>query len=113
MCRSIHLPSASSVSELQDRFASIVAPVAAKYNMSLDAFGKTVGLEAATWGHVKLSDAFKSALEPAPVTPTTGSGPYELLSGTVLSTLKTNLRTDNFPDAAIVSPGLNLGTPQF
>ncbi|OJA18441.1 hypothetical protein AZE42_05816, partial [Rhizopogon vesiculosus] len=96
----------SSVSELQDRFTNIVAPVAAKYNMSLDAFGKTVGLEVPTWGLVKLSDAFASALEPAPVTPTTGSGPYELLSGTVLSTLKTNLRTDNPPDDAVVTPGL-------
>ncbi|KAG2125028.1 hypothetical protein DEU56DRAFT_825962 [Suillus clintonianus] len=99
----------SSVSELQDRFASIVAPVAAKHNMSLNAFGKPIGLEAPTWGLVKVSDAFGSALEPAPVTPTTGSGPYKLLSGTVLSTLQTNLRTDDFPDVSVVSPGLSLG----
>ncbi|KAG1786028.1 carboxypeptidase S [Suillus plorans] len=100
----------SSVSELQDRFASIVAPVAAKHNMSLNAFGKEIGLEASTtWGLVKVSDAFGSALEPAPVTPTTGSGPYELLSGTILSTLKTNLRTDDFPEFSVVSPGLSLG----
>lgn len=99
----------SSVSELQDRFASIVAPVAAKHNMSLDAFGKQIGFEASTWGSVKVSEAFASALEPAPVTPTIGSGPYELLSGTVLSTLKTNLRTDNFPEFSVVSPGLSLG----
>lgn len=92
---------------------NIVGPVAAKYNMSLDAFGEAVGLEAPTWGRVKLSDAFKSALEPAPVTPTAGSGPYELLSGTVLSTLKTNLRTNNFPEDAVISPGLNLGTIQI
>lgn len=99
----------SSVSELQDRFASIVAPVAAKYNMSLDAFGKQINLEASTWGLVKISEAFGSGLEPAPVTPTTGSGPYELLSGTVLSTLKTNLRTDGLPEFSVVSPGLSLG----
>lgn len=99
----------SSVSELQDRFASIVAPVATKHNMSVDAFGKPIGSVAPTWGLVKVSDAFASALEPAPVTPTTGSGPYELLSGTVLSTLKTNLRTDDFPESSVVSPGLSLG----
>lgn len=100
----------SSVSELQNRFASIVAPVAAKHNMSLNAFGKEIGLEASTtWGLVKVSDAFGSGLEPAPVTPTTGSGPYELLSGTILSTLKTNLRTDDFPEFSVVSPGLSLG----
>jgi Gly-Xaa carboxypeptidase len=77
--------------------------------MSVDAFGKPIGSVAPTWGLVKVSDAFASALEPAPVTPTTGSGPYELLSGTVLSTLKTNLRTDDFPESSIVSPGLSLG----
>jgi Gly-Xaa carboxypeptidase len=80
--------------------------------MSLDAFGMAVGLEAPTWGQIKLSDAFESALEPAPVTPITGSGPYDLLSGTVLSTLKTNLRTDNQPDNAVISPGLSLGKPE-
>ncbi|KAG1860316.1 hypothetical protein DFJ58DRAFT_779286 [Suillus subalutaceus] len=99
----------SSVSELQDRFVSIVAPVAAKYNMSLDAFGKQINPEASTWGLVKVSEAFGAGLEPAPVTPTTGSGPYELLSGTLLSTLKTNLRTDDFPEFSVVSPGLSLG----
>lgn len=78
--------------------------------MSLNAFGKEIGLEASTtWGLVKVSDAFGSGLEPAPVTPTTGSGPYELLSGTILSTLKTNLRTDDFPEFSVVSPGLSLG----
>ncbi|KAG1864846.1 hypothetical protein F4604DRAFT_1882028 [Suillus subluteus] len=91
----------SSVSELQDRFVSIVAPVAAKYNMSLDAFGKQINPEASTWGLVK------------PVTPTTGSGPYELLSGTLLSTLKTNLRTDDFPEFSVVSPGLSLDTRHY
>jgi len=108
-----HSTFASSTTELQERFADVVAPIAAKHNMSLDAFGTTVGLEAPRWGHVKLSDAFQSALEPAPVTPTAGSGPYELLSGTILSTLKTNLRTDNLPDEVVVSPGLSLGTLQF
>ncbi|KAH7913034.1 hypothetical protein BJ138DRAFT_1146880 [Hygrophoropsis aurantiaca] len=99
----------SSPSELMDRFSGIVAPVAAKHNMSLNAFGKSINANDATWGEIRLSDAFNTALEPAPVTPTTASGPYELLSGTILSTLKSNLRTDDFPTSAVVAPALSLG----
>ncbi|KAH7926427.1 carboxypeptidase S [Leucogyrophana mollusca] len=103
----------SSPSALMDRFASIVLPVAAKHNMSLDAFGEVISADGPAWGQIRLSDAFNTALEPAPVTPTTGSGPYELLSGTILSTLKTNLRTDEFPSSAVVSPSLSLDTKHY
>ncbi|KAF8449399.1 hypothetical protein L210DRAFT_3388880 [Boletus edulis BED1] len=96
----------SSPAELTDRFIDITLPVAAKHNMTLDAFGKMVGSQGPSWGTIRLSDAFDSALVPAPVTPTTGSRPYELLSGTIRSTLETHLRTDGLPMTAVVSPGL-------
>ena len=99
----------SSPAELMDRFTTITLPVAAKHNMTLDAFGKTVGMQGPSWGTIRLYDAFNSSLVPAPVTPTTGSGPYELLSGTILSTLQTHLRTDGLPTSAVVSPGLSTG----
>ena len=99
----------SSPAELIDRFINITLPVAAKHNMTLVAFGKTVGSQGPSWGTIRLNDAFNSSLMPAPVTPTTGSGPYELLSGTIRSTFQTHLRTDGFPTYAVVSPGLSTG----
>ncbi|KAG9309489.1 hypothetical protein JVU11DRAFT_10460 [Chiua virens] len=97
----------SSLNKLIDRFIDVTLPVAAKHNMSLEAFGKTVRLESpSSWGTIRLSDAFDGSLVPAPVTPTTGSGPYELLSGTIRSALQSHLRTDGLPTSAIVSPGL-------
>ncbi|KAH0836413.1 hypothetical protein J3R83DRAFT_8014 [Lanmaoa asiatica] len=99
----------SSLAELMDHFTEITLSVAAKHNMTLEAFGKTVGSQGPSWGTIRLSDAFDSALVPAPVTPTTGSGPYELLSGTIRSTLQTHLRTDELPRSAVVAPGLSTG----
>ncbi|EGN95017.1 hypothetical protein SERLA73DRAFT_61542 [Serpula lacrymans var. lacrymans S7.3] len=103
----------SSVSALQERFASIVNPIAAKYNMSLDAFGELVESGAPAYGQVRLSQAFGSSLEPAPVSPTIGSGPYELLSGTIISTLQTHLRSTEPQRPAVVSPGLSLDTRHY
>jgi len=99
----------SSIPELTSRFISITLPVAEKYNMSLDAFGEMVGSLGPSWGSIRLQDAFNNTLVPAPVTPSIGSGPYELLSGTIRSTLQTHIRTDEFPRTAVVSPGLMTG----
>lgn len=99
----------SSTTALMNRFTNIALLVAAKHNMTLEAFGETVGLEGPSWGTIRLYDAFGGALEPAPVTPTTGSGPYELLSGTIRSALQTHLRTDGLPRTTVVSPGLTTG----
>lgn len=98
----------SSPAELMDHFTDIALPVAVKYNMTLGVFGETVGLQGPSWGAIHLYDAFNSSLAPA-VTPTTGSGPYELLSGTIRSTLQTHLRTDSLPTSSVVSPGLITG----
>ena len=99
----------SSPDELMDRFINITLPVTVKHNMTLVAFGKTVRSQDPSWGTIRLSDAFNSSLVPAPVTPTTGSGPYELLSGTIRSTFQTHLHTDGLPTTAIISPGLSVG----
>lgn len=99
----------SSLAELIDRFINITFPVAVKHNMTLEAFGQTVGSQGPSWGTIRLHEAFNSPLMPAPVTPTTGSGPYELLSGTIQSTFQTHLRTDGLPTTVVVSPGLSTG----
>ena len=99
----------SSPAELMDRFTTITRPVAARHNMTLEAFGKSMGSLGPLRGTIRLYDAFNSSLVPAPVTPTTGSGPYELLSGTILSTFQTRLRSNWLPTSAVVSPGIMIG----
>ncbi|KAF8549259.1 carboxypeptidase S [Imleria badia] len=103
----------SSPAELKDRTIDITLPVATKHNMTVVAFGKPVGSQGPSWGTIHLSVAFNHSLVPAPVTPTMGSGPYELLSGTIRSTFQTHLRTDGLPTSAIVSPGVSTDTKHY
>ena len=99
----------SSLSELTAHFTDVTLPVATKHNMTLNAFGRTVGPQGPSWGTIRLYDAYNTALAPAPVTPITGNGPYELLSGTIRSTFETHLRTDQLPKFAVVSPWISTG----
>lgn len=102
----------SSALELQERFANITAPLAKAFNLTFDAFGANVepaNAEAPSSGHLALSDAFDSALDPAPVTPTTGSGAWELLSGSILFEFKSSPRSEIRSKPAAVAPGLSLG----
>ncbi|KAL5537075.1 hypothetical protein ACEPAF_898 [Sanghuangporus sanghuang] len=105
----------SSVSVLEDRFVSIVSPLAKKFNLSVDAFGNdrfSYPLES-SFGQLVLSDAFDSALDPAPVTPTFGNGPWELLSGSILFTFTTNQRSAKSDETYFVAPGLSLDTRYY
>lgn len=84
--------------------------MANSFNISVDAFGTHYGnlsMEGA-FGHLQLSDAYGTQLEPAPVTPTFGSGPYELLAGTVISALGSSNRT-NIPKKVFLAPSLSTG----
>ncbi|CAE6428447.1 unnamed protein product [Rhizoctonia solani] len=88
----------SSVSALQDAITGKLLPLAEEYNLTLTAFSHanvTIG----RGGNIKLSDAFDTALEPAPVSPTEGSeaAAYRLLSGVIRKTRG---------DKTIVSPAL-------
>ncbi|KAJ8095210.1 hypothetical protein PM082_010432 [Marasmius tenuissimus] len=95
----------SSTRAVQDHITGLVLPIAKEYNLSLDAFG-TNASEGLT-GRVVLSEAFYSALEPSPVTPVTKSGPYDLLSGTIKSTLQSSARYT--ADDIVIVPSLGLG----
>ncbi|KIP03578.1 hypothetical protein PHLGIDRAFT_31748 [Phlebiopsis gigantea 11061_1 CR5-6] len=83
----------SSVGALKSHLVSTVKPVADKFNLSVDAFGMQLGDVASSYGQVSLRDAFGTGLEPAPVTPGAGHGPYDLLSGTIRNVLATSPRT--------------------
>ncbi|VDC06086.1 unnamed protein product [Peniophora sp. CBMAI 1063] len=97
----------SSVAELQERYRGVLGLVATELNLSLDAFGSLLASDALS-GHVKLSDAYGTALNPAPVTPTFGSAPWEILSGTILSSIQTSGRKEA-EKPVIVAPGLGIG----
>ncbi|KZV72465.1 carboxypeptidase S [Peniophora sp. CONT] len=100
----------SSVAELQGRYCDVLGPVATELNLSLDAFGSPFFTDAygLSSGHIRLSDAYGTALDPVPVTPTFGSTPWEILSGTILSSIKTSGR-EEASKPIIVAPGIGLG----
>ncbi|KAI0342968.1 carboxypeptidase S [Trametopsis cervina] len=98
----------SSVGALEARVLDVLSPVAAKYNLTVDAFGKIIG-DPSSVAKLTLSDVFKNALEPAPITPTTGSAPYELLSGVIQNVFATSKRAAYEGKKVIVAPSILLG----
>ncbi|WVR09460.1 hypothetical protein IAU60_006527 [Kwoniella sp. DSM 27419] len=90
---------ASSVAELQQQMVEVLAPVAFKLGLSMEAFGKEIKHHSCHYdehdfgkhdepkaGKVILNVAFNHTLEPAPVSPYTLDSPaWRLLSGTVRS----------------------------
>ncbi|KAH9921729.1 carboxypeptidase S [Epithele typhae] len=99
----------SSIAELQARIASVAAPVAARFGLALDAFGRTViagaGEEA---GAMRIEDAWGTALEPAPLTPMGESGPFRLLSGTIVGVLGASNRT-GYDKKTFIAPSMSTG----
>ncbi|KAG8770390.1 hypothetical protein FRC12_004298 [Ceratobasidium sp. 428] len=77
----------SSLSALQESITSKLLPLAQKYNLTLSAFSDKT-LTTGGLGTLKLSDAFGTALPPAPLTPTEGkeAAAYRLLSGVIRKT---------------------------
>ena len=103
----------STVAVVQARYVDLLAPIASRLNLSFEAFGKQFVHgnrdDEDFVGRVTLTDAYGTALDPAPISPTAGNGPWELLSGTILSTLETALRSKYAEKDAVVVPGLSLG----
>lgn len=90
----------------------MLSPVAAKYNLTVDAFGKIIG-DPSSVAKLTLSDVFKNALEPAPITPTAGSAPYELLSGVIQNVFATSKRAAYEGKKVIVAPSILLGASHW
>lgn len=78
----------SSVGALKDTITSLFTSFTADRKLSLNAFGKDVHISSSSGlipiANVTISEAFGSALQPAPVTPT-GTQAWHLLSGTIRS----------------------------
>ena len=87
MCVLIYQPSTSSVGEVQTRDTALLEKLAQSFNLSYNAFGKDIHTgEGPKYGTLVLSDAWGTALEPAPVTPTgNDAAAFQLLSGTIKS----------------------------
>jgi Gly-Xaa carboxypeptidase len=99
----------SSVGDVKQADAKRLQDLAARFNLSYTAFGERLtDTESPASGALDLSDAFESALEPAPVSPTS-EGPYKLLAGTIRATYSRR-RADTVDDREVfVAPGMMTG----
>ncbi|KAG9119675.1 hypothetical protein FRC07_005184, partial [Ceratobasidium sp. 392] len=93
----------SSIPELQESITAKLLPLAQKYNLTLSSFSSNQTLTTGGLGTLTLSDAFGTALKPAPLTPTEGkeAAAYRLLSGVIRKT-----RGDK---KTVVSPSIMTG----
>ncbi|OCH84737.1 carboxypeptidase S [Obba rivulosa] len=97
----------SSVDDVKQHILGVLLPIATKFNLTLDAFGKNISAGTGNGGHVVLSDAWGPGLEPSPVTPTGIADPFAILAGTIKATFTTTEGYDK--KGVIVSPMLSLG----
>ncbi|EJD07407.1 carboxypeptidase S [Fomitiporia mediterranea MF3/22] len=90
-----------SVEAVKERDTKVIVELAEKFNLTYNAFGQT--LLSGGSGSLTLSDAWGTALEPAPVTPI-DAAPYKLLSGTIRSAYAVNHDED-----IKIAPGIMTG----
>ncbi|KAG6897438.1 hypothetical protein C0992_001599, partial [Termitomyces sp. T32_za158] len=100
----------SSVGEIKTHDAELLSRLAKEFNLTYTAFGKELSVEGApSAGKLTLSDAFGTALEPAPVTSTTPDAvPWYILSGTIKATYDSH-RSLAGANEIIVGPGMPSG----
>ena len=91
---------------MKDRDEQLLASLADTFNLTYNAFGKSI--RSGSSGSLTLTDAWGTALEPAPVSPT-DSDAYKLLSGTIQSTYNTHSNLDAGADEIKVAPGIMTG----
>ncbi len=100
----------SSVATVKERDTNVLKPLAKEFNLTYTAFGSAISAEDGTAaGILTLTDAWGTALEPAPVTPTSeDSVPWQLLSGTIKATFNAHRGLEG-EDNIFVSPGIMTG----
>jgi len=105
------ISASSSVGKTQDYDMQLLKPLAEKFNLTFNAFGSQISGEGfASAGSLTLSDAFNTALEPAPITPTgKNAAPYQLLSGTIKATYNSHRNLMDDEDAIFITPGMMSG----
>lgn len=100
----------SSVKKTMVHDTHLVESLAKDFNLTYYAFGTRISEEGApSSGTLTLSDVFRSAHEPAPVTPTgKNAAPYQFLSGTIKAAYNSH-RSLQGSDTIVVSPGMPSG----
>ena len=99
----------STISTVQERDTHILKHLAKEFNLTFTAFGTDISPDGApTAGRLILTDAWGTGLEPAPVTPTDDSAPWQLLSGTIKATYNAHRDLEG-ADNIVVSPGILSG----
>ncbi|KAJ7245152.1 carboxypeptidase S [Mycena haematopus] len=104
----------SSVAETMAHDTALLADLAAQFNLSYTAFGKTISPQGVpAYGTLTLKDAYGTSLEPAPVSPIAGKGSeaYQLLSGTIKATYAAHRGLDltGGKEGIAVAPGMSTG----
>lgn len=94
--------------------AALLKKLATEFNLSYTAFGQAISPPGApAYGTLTLKDAYGTSLEPAPVSPISGSdsAPYQLLSGTIKATYAAHrgLAAVEADSAISVAPGMSTG----
>jgi Gly-Xaa carboxypeptidase len=100
----------SSVAVVQERDTNLLEHLAKEFNLTFTAFGSAISTgDGPTAGTLTLTDEWGTALEPAPITPTSeDSAPWQLLSGTIKAAFNAHRGLDG-DDNILVSPGIMTG----
>lgn len=100
----------SSVATVQQHDTDVPKHLAEEFNLTYTAFGSAISTQyGPAAGTLKLSEAWGTELEPAPVTPSDeGSAPWRLFSGTIKATFNAHRGLDG-PNNIFVSPGIMPG----
>jgi hypothetical protein len=100
----------SSVAAVQKRDTDVPKHLAEELNLTYTAFGSAISTQyGPSAGTLKLSEAWGTELEPAPVTPSDeDSAPWRLFSGTIKATFNAHRGLDG-PNNIFVSPGIMSG----
>lgn len=92
---------------MKDRDSDLLKKLAEGFDLSYTAFGQN--LVSGSSGSLTLTDAWGTALQPAPVSPT-DEAPYKLLSGTIRATYESRPTVDEQAKREIkVAPGIMTG----
>jgi len=99
-----------SLKELKQRWVDVLSPVASRFNLTFMAFGSEITASSAvSSGLLKLTDAYNTGLEPAPVSPTFNDPTWDVLAGTIRASLTSSSKRRPRPLPVYVAPGLSLG----
>jgi Gly-Xaa carboxypeptidase len=99
----------SSVGDVKKSDAKFLRDLAERFELSYTAFGERVTDGSShKKGTLKLSDAFHSSLEPAPVSSTSGEQ-YKLLAGTIRATYDRHRSNSFHKKEMFVTPAMTLG----